>query len=235
MAFAILAGSYIADWAYRKYFLLNDDMDLLLNLVPWLVIVGFAGARIYYCVLNFHYYIARPLDIFNVREGGLSIHGTLLACALFLIIYAKKKKFSFFELAAPMTLGLALAQSIGRWGNFFNSEAFGRPLETGLIKLYIPEALRPLQYKAFEYFHPTFLYESVLDFGIFLVLFVVLRKNRNPMFITSLYFALYSIVRILVETLRVDSVANPAGIPLAIYVSAVLLVVSLIGITKSKA
>ena len=157
MAFAILIGAYAADWAYRKYFLVNENNDLLLDLMPWLIIVGFAGARIYYCILNYHYYLAHPLSILNVREGGLSIHGTLLACIIFLIVYAKKKGIKLFNLTAPLVLGLALAQSIGRWGNFFNSEAFGKPLESGFIKLFIPEALRPLQYRQFEYFHPAFL------------------------------------------------------------------------------
>lgn len=234
MAFAILVGTLVADWAYRKYFLQNNDVDLLMDLVPLLVLTGFVGARFYYCLLNLHYYSVNPIAVLNVREGGLSIHGALLASLVFLIIYSKRKGIKFFDLAAPMTLGLALAQSIGRWGNFFNSEAFGKPLETGMIKLFIPEALRPLQYKSYEYFHPTFLYESVLDFGIFLLLFVMLRKTKNPLLITSFYFALYSVVRILIESVRIDSIVNIFGIPIAIYVSVIILIFAIIGIYKSK-
>lgn len=231
MAFAILVGTFFADWAYRK----RGGGELILDLMPRLVLVGFVGARIYYCLLNWHYYLSRPLAMLNVREGGLSIHGTLLACLIFLIFYTRKKGIKFFDLTAPMTLGLALAQSIGRWGNFFNSEAFGKPLETGMIKLFIPESLRPLQYKSFEYFHPAFLYESILDFGIFLILLWMFKENRNSLFITSLYFALYAIVRILVECIRIDSIFNIAGIPLAIWVSVLILIAALCGIFKSRA
>lgn len=234
MAFAILIGAYAADWAYRKYFLVNENNDLLLDLMPWLIIVGFAGARIYYCILNYHYYLAHPLSILNVREGGLSIHGTLLACIIFLIVYAKKKGIKLFNLTAPLVLGLALAQSIGRWGNFFNSEAFGKPLESGFIKLFIPEALRPLQYRQFEYFHPAFLYESILDFGIFLILLLAVKKKKNSLFITSLYFALYALVRILVESIRVDSIANFCGIPVAVIVSVIIFIAALWGIFQSR-
>lgn len=231
MAFAILIGTFVADWSYKK----RGGGELILDLMPWLVLVGFVGARIYYCILNWHYYLSRPLSVLYVREGGLSIHGTLLACMIFLIFYARKKNIKLFDLTAPMTLGLALAQSIGRWGNFFNSEAFGKPIETGMIKLFIPEALRPLQYKSSEYFHPAFLYESALDFGIFLILLWAFRKNRNSFFITSLYFALYAIARILVETIRIDSIFNIAGIPVAIWVSALILIAALGGVFKSRA
>lgn len=232
MAFAILVGTYTADWAYRKYFPGNDK-ELMFDLIPWLALVGFVGARLYYCILNYHYYLTRPFVIFNVREGGLSIHGALLACMIFLIVYAKKNRLKFFDLTASLTLGLALAQSIGRWGNFFNSEAFGKPFESGLIKLFIPEALRPLKFRSVEYFHPTFLYESILDFIIFLILFSILKKNNNSLFITSLYFALYSVVRIVVETIRIDSVVNINGIPIAIIVSVLILIFAIMGIIKS--
>lgn len=234
MAFAILAGTFMADWAYRKYFLFNENSDLLIDLMPWLVVTGFAGARIYYCILNFHYYMSRPLAILNVREGGLSIHGTLLACLIFLFFYTRKKNIRFFNLTAPITIGLSLAQSLGRWGNFFNSEAFGKPIDTGMIKLFIPETLRPLQYRTAEYFHPAFLYESILDFGIFLFLLWTLKKTQNSLFITSLYFALYAIARILVETVRIDSIANIIGIPVAIWVSVLILIIALYGIFKSR-
>lgn len=236
MASAIAIGTFVAQEVYKKYFLIDKQYDLLLDLMPWLVVVGFVGARLYYCILNFSYYIARPFNILNVREGGLSIHGTIFACVVFLFFFAKKKKLNLFTITAPMTLGLALAQSIGRWGNFFNSEAFGRPIESfAFVKLFIPENLRPLQYRIYEYFHPTFLYESILDFCIFIILFFFVRKNPNPLFITSLYFTLYSIVRIFVEYIRVDSVANFAGIPIPIIVSGVILLISLFGIYKSRA
>lgn len=231
MAFAIFVGTFVANWAYRK----RSEDDLILDLMPWLVFVGFAGARIYYCLLNWSYYFVKPFSILNVREGGLSIHGAILACLIFLIFYVRKRKLSLFEITAPLALGLSLAQSIGRWGNFFNSEAFGKPIETGMIKLFIPEYLRPLQYRSAEYFHPAFLYESIFDFGIFLLLLWAFRKNQNPLFITSFYFVLYAIARILVESVRIDSIVNIAAIPVATWVSVLILVVGLWGVFKSRA
>lgn len=231
MAFAILVGTFVANRAYKKI----GGGELMLDLMPWLVIVGFLGARLYYCLLNGSYYLSKPLSMLNVREGGLSIHGAILACLIFLIFYVRKRKLSLFEITAPLALGLSLAQSIGRWGNFFNSEAFGKPIETGMIKLFIPEYLRPLQYRSAEYFHPAFLYESLLDFGIFLILLWAFRKNKNPLFLTSLYFVLYAIARILVESVRIDSIVNIAGIPVAIWVSILILAAGLCGVFKSRA
>ncbi len=225
MAFAILAGAYVADWAYGK-----TGKGLLLDLMPWLVVVGFTGARIYYCILNYSYYFSHPLEILNVRQGGLSIHGMFIACLIFLIIYCKRKRLEFFRLTAPLCCGVALAQSIGRWGNFFNSEAFGRPFD-GFLKLYIAPAYRPVGFENNEYFHPAFLYESILDLIIFIVLLVVIRKtSKSPLFITSLYFLLYGAVRIIVENIRIDSAAYIAEIPVPIVASVLLVAAGMCGI-----
>jgi len=227
IAFAILVGAFVADFFYRKYFKVELD---IMDIIPTLLLVGVCGARIYYCILNWEYYAARPLDILNVREGGLSIHGMFIFCAIFLLIYCKIKKVSFFNLAAPMCLGISLAQSIGRWGNFFNSEAYGKPFD-GFLKLYISPDMRPLGLENFHYFHPTFLYESVLDFCIFLLLILTIVKlKKSPLFITSFYFALYSCVRIFVESFRIDSVVYICGLPIATVVSVVILFFAAFGI-----
>ncbi len=216
MAIAILAGAYVADWAYKK----RGGGDVLLDLMPALVVSGFAGARLYYCIVNYSYYLAHPLEILNVRQGGLSIHGMFIAGLIFLIIYCKRKGLKFFNLTAPMCLGAALAQSIGRWGNFFNSEAFGAPYD-GFLKLYIAPALRPEIFKTYEYFHPAFLYESILDLLIFIALFFVIRKTSK---------SLYGIVRIIVESIRIDSAAYIWGTPVAIVVSVVIIFIAECGL-----
>ncbi|MDD3435952.1 MAG: prolipoprotein diacylglyceryl transferase, partial [Candidatus Gastranaerophilales bacterium] len=118
-----------------------------------------------------------------------------------------------------------------RWGNFFNSEAFGRPTEN-FLKLYIPIYKRPIQYLQCNYFHPTFLYESILDICIFLILFFVIRKlakNKDGIVFFS-YLILYSIVRIIVEQLRIDSVLNIYGIPVAQIVSLFIILISIVSI-----
>ena len=219
LAFAIFCGTYVADVVYRKFYLQNDDMDLLLDAIPLLVLVGFLGARLYYCFVNWQYYSTHLVEVFNVRQGGLSIHGMLFACALFLFFYTKIKKISFFDFCAPLCVGLPFAQFIGRWGNFFNSEAFGKPYD-GFLKLYVAPEYRPEILSSFEYFHPTFLYESVLNFLIFVVLMLIVRRGKySSMFIVGEYLLLYSAIRISIESIRVDSIAFVFGMPIAMFVS----------------
>ena len=149
--------------------------NLILDISPYLIISGIIGARLYYCLVNYSYYIQNPLEIFFIRQGGLSIHGAIIAGALALFYFSKRYKIPFLCLTDIFLCGTILAQSIGRWGNFFNSEAFGLPCDLPW-KLYIPISHRPLEYINFEYFHPTFLYESLLDLGIFVVLTVAARQ-----------------------------------------------------------
>lgn len=228
LAFAILCGSLFADFIFRQYFCDSKKNGLILDLAPILILIGFFGARVYYCLVNFSYYSSRPFEILCVRQGGLSIHGAIIACIIFLFFYAKQKKISFFNLGASLCVALPLAQSIGRWGNFFNSEAFGKPYD-GFLKLYISPEYRPEMYKDFEYFHPTFLYESVLNFLIFILLIFLLKsKKDNSMLIVGLYLGLYSLVRILVESLRVDSVLSVFGLPIATFMSLIVFLVSII-------
>ena len=235
MAFAIIAGTLVADRVWIKYYSADYSKDTLLNLAPCLIIMGFLGARLYYCLVNFEYYSIHPAEIFNIRQGGLSIHGMFFICFIFLILCSYFKKINLWKLTASMSLGIALAQSVGRWGNFFNSEAFGRPYD-GFLKLYISPQYRPLEYADYSYFHPTFLWESLLDLGIFVILFFVFKRTKgsNPLFISSLYFLLYGLVRIFVEYLRVDSALYICNMPIAVFVSVIILVLSLIGIIISS-
>lgn len=226
MACAIFIGAYVADWTYKQ----KGGNDLLMDLFPWLVLTGFAGARLYYCLLNHSYYLTRPLEILNVRQGGLSVHGMFLAVVVFLVIYCKKKHVDLFSLTAPLCVGVAIAQCVGRWGNFFNSEAFGKPFD-GFLKLYIEPALRPEAYASSEYFHPAFLYESVLDLAIFVVLFWCVYKSKaSPLFVTSLYFMLYGIVRVIVEGIRIDSVAYIYNLPVPVIASFIIIIFAAVGL-----
>jgi phosphatidylglycerol:prolipoprotein diacylglycerol transferase len=177
--------------------------------------------------VNFSYYSHHPLEIFSIRQGGLSIHGMIIVGIVALWGFAKFYKLSFLKLCDVFLCASALAQSIGRWGNFFNSEAFGLPTNLPW-KLYIPYSHRPLQYINFEYFHPTFLYESILDFLIFVILFLCFKKlSQKSGTIAAMYLIMYSLVRIFVEHLRIDSVLNIAGFPIAQIVSVVMLICGL--------
>ena len=228
MAVAVLVGTFFSDFVRKK-----DYVDILesdfFNTVFVALIFGFLGARLYYCMVNFSYYSSHLTEILNFREGGISLHGGIIFALLFAGIFAYIKKLPVLKLCDLFAYGLILAQAIGRWGNFFNSEAFGKPTEI-FCKLFIPVSHRPIQYINYEYFHPAFLYESILDVFIFLILFFVIRKylKNYSGFVFVSYLFLYSCVRILVETVRIDSTVSVLNMPLPIFVSNLIICVSLV-------
>jgi len=260
MAIALTVGVFFAAFVTKKYYL-ELNPDIIYNIAPIVIISALLGARIYYCLLNYSYYTQNLIEIFDIRQGGISIHGAILGGLIGGIIYAKKHKLPVLKLCDIFSYGLILGQAIGRWGNFFNSEAFGTPTES-FLKLYIPIYKRPLEYMQYSYFHPTFLYESVLDVCIFLILFFVVRKlvtkkssdvtlnsiqgrigerpcdaetssarrERYDGIVFFSYLILYSIVRILIEQIRIDSVLNIFGVPIAQIVSGVIILISIVAI-----
>ena len=152
-------------------------------------------ARLYYVIFSWDYYSQNPGEIFNIRGGGLAIHGGLIGGILTGFIYAKVKKLDFFKTADAVMVGMPLAQAIGRWGNFINGEAHGGPTS-------LPWGIMVDGVKV----HPTFLYESIWDFGIFLFIMFYMRKKKTyeGEVIVS-YITLYSIGRFFIEGLRTDS------------------------------
>ena len=225
LALAIVVGVLVSDYIGNKYFNLKKEM--IVDLSPYLVIFGIIGARFYYCILNYDFYLRFPTEILAIRHGGISIHGAILGGLIGLLIFSKLHKISFLKLADVSAIGLALAQSIGRWGNFFNSEAFGYPTNLPW-KLYIAEQYRPIPFTENEYFHPTFLYESLLDFGLFLFLFIIIKLDKSGKSgnISLLYLILYSVIRIFVEYFRLDSVCYIFGYPVAMVVSISIIVLA---------
>ena len=232
LAIAIFCGAVLSSRFGRKYFGLNEDT--IINLVPYLIIFGIIGARLYYCFLDFNFYLRFPTEIFALRHGGISIHGAILGGAIGLFIYAKRHKIPAVKLADVVSLVLPLSQAIGRWGNFFNSEAYGLPTSLPW-KLYIAPQFRQAPYLDYEYYHPAFLYESLLDLIIFGILYYLTRSRliKKDGQLTLIYLILYSVVRILVETVRIDSVRYIFGIPVAILISASIIVVALFLLIKS--
>ena len=229
LASAIFVGFYCAYFLY-KLFYNKQEASKIIDFSPYIIIIGIIGARLYYCLVNFSYYVKHPLEIFYIRQGGLSIHGVIIIGILALYTFSKKYKMSFLKLIDVFLCGTALGQSIGRWGNFFNSEAFGTPTNLPW-KLYIPITHRPPQYIDFKYFHPTFLYESIFDFLIFLILLICFKKlSKSPGVLACLYLIMYSIVRIIVEHFRIDSALNIDGIPIAQLVSLIIIVVASVAI-----
>lgn len=230
MALACFVGVCVSYFVYKKY---NPDKtyDKIIDMSVPVLIIGILGARLYYCMLNPVYYFNNPLEIINIRQGGLSIHGALFFGMFSLIFYANKYKLGCFKILDSFACGVSLAQSIGRWGNFFNSEAFGTPTNLPW-KLYIPALKRPEIYANYEFFHPTFLYESLCDLIIFFILLFIVKNyyNKYEGFTFFFYLFLYSIVRFFIEALRVDSALNLGTVPVARVVSIVMFVIALVGI-----
>jgi phosphatidylglycerol---prolipoprotein diacylglyceryl transferase len=181
----------------------------------WMIIAGIIGARLYHVILEWPYYSQNLTSILKVWEGGIAIHGGIIGGLLVLIYFAWKEKINFWLLAAIFAPGIALGQAIGRWGNYFNQELFGKPTN---LPWGIPIDLmnRPIRYISAEFFHPTFLYESFGDLAIFIILLILISKfiknkqaNYKVIFLT--YLILYSILRFSMEFLRTDTTAHVFG------------------------
>jgi phosphatidylglycerol---prolipoprotein diacylglyceryl transferase len=224
IASAVLIGVNLSMWLAKKR---QVDPELIADLAIWLVLGAIPSARLYYVLFQWQTYSRDPIQIFKIWEGGIAIYGAIIGGTLAAVIFAKLKRVSFWQLADLVAPSLALGQAIGRWGNFFNSEAFGSPTDLPW-KLFIPLANRPYEYRNFEYFHPTFLYESLWNFLIFIVLMYLFisdanRRNRlKTGAIFLIYLIAYGIGRFGVEGLRTDS--------LMLGVLRISQVVSLVGI-----
>lgn len=226
LALAIGVGVWLADFLYRKYY---DGESHIFDFIHYVILLGIVGARLYYCLVNYSYYFSNPLEIFNVRQGGLSIHGMIIVGIVSLFVFSKIYKNSFLKLADVFLCATAFSQSIGRWGNFFNSEAFGYPTNLPW-KIFIPLSQRPVEYLNYDFFHPTFLYESILDFCIFLVLLYILKRRVKAGTVACVYLVLYAVVRIFVEYFRIDSCLSVFGFPIAQVVSVLMLLAGISGI-----
>lgn len=192
IALGMLIGIALAVREAKRVGISEDDV---LNIAIIAIPVAIICARLYYVIFSWDYYSQNPSEIFNIRGGGLAIHGGLIGGILTGFIYAKVKKLDFFKTADAVMVGMPLAQAIGRWGNFINGEAHGGP--TSLSWGIMVDGVKV---------HPTFLYESIWDFGIFLFIMFYMRKKKTyeGEVIVS-YITLYSIGRFFIEGLRTDS------------------------------
>lgn len=192
IATGMLIGIALAIREAKRVGISEDDV---LNIAIIAIPLAIICARLYYVIFSWDYYSQNPGEIFNIRGGGLAIHGGLIGGILTGFIYAKVKKLDFFKTADAVMVGMPLAQAIGRWGNFINGEAHGGPTS-------LPWGIMVDGVKV----HPTFLYESIWDFGIFLFIMFYMRKKKTyeGEVIVS-YITLYSIGRFFIEGLRTDS------------------------------
>jgi phosphatidylglycerol---prolipoprotein diacylglyceryl transferase len=203
MATSIVVALWLAHRQARREGLPADD---IISVGQWAILAGLAGARLYEVIFNWEYYGQYPAKIPAVWEGGLAIHGGLIVGPLVGVWLAYRWKVPILRGLDVTAPSWAIGQAIGRWGNFFNEEAFGRPTDLPW-KLYISPPHRPPGYTQFEYFHPAFLYESVWDLGVFLALVLWLRPRlrEQPGALFFAYIGLYSIGRFAIEGLRLDS------------------------------
>lgn len=200
----ILLGTVIILRECRKQ---NVNEDFIVNLIFYTVIVGLIGARLYYCLFNLDYYLKYPLEIIEVWNGGMAIHGGILAGLVFILIYTWKYNAKLLKVLDIVVVGLILGQAIGRWGNFFNQEAYGAitTLEH-LQSLGLPEFVIDGMYIQGAYRQPTFIYESIWCLFGFIALIIIRNyKYLKTGQLTGVYLIWYSLGRIVIEGMRTDS------------------------------
>ena len=181
-----------------KQFGLTEDH--ILDGVLWIVPFAILCARLYYCVFEWDTYKENPISILYIWEGGLAIYGGVIGAAIGIIVYTRIKKLNLGALLDLVSLGFLIGQSIGRWGNFMNREAFGAPTES-----FLRMGLFNSRTGAFEYYHPTFLYESVWNAVGFVLLHKLSKKRQYDGQIALGYVAWYGLGRAFIEGLRMDS------------------------------
>lgn len=193
--FIALAMLIASTFVLRKGKGIGLSEDDLMDLIIWVLPSAIIGARVYYVLFfDLGYYLSQPMEILNLRAGGLAIHGGVIGGVLAGYFVTKKKNMPFVKLADVVAPVLILGQAIGRWGNYFNGEAHGGPTD-------LPWGIMVDGVKV----HPTFLYESIWNFAIFAFLLRLLNKRHFDGQVAALYLILYSIGRFFIEGLRTDS------------------------------
>lgn len=233
----------------------NINPQYISDILPSLIISSIIGARAYYVIFEWRQYSGNnfftSFDLFNnviqipsflaIWQGGIAIHGGLIGGFLCILFFCKSQNIhlkTFIDILIP---SIILGQSIGRWGNFFNNEAFGIPTDLPW-KLFIPIQNRPIEFINYQFFHPTFIYESLWNFLIFILLITIFYQQNNknsvrPGFISCLYLIGYSFGRFWIEGLRIDPLCIggippfcDGGLRMAQFISIFLFSSGLIGI-----
>lgn len=185
----------------------GQSEDTYLDFMLWLIIPAILGARLYYIIFSWDSYFQKGkgfgktlFDLIDIRSGGLAIYGGVIAGVIVAIVFAKKQKMKFSVLADTVTMGLLIGQIMGRWGNFFNREAFGAATE-GFTRMGLYNTVTGVT----EYYHPTFLYESGWNLIGFVILHFLSKKKKYDGEIALGYCAWYGLGRTMIEGLRMDS------------------------------
>ena len=225
MLLAMLVGGLLF---YKTMIKEKISEEKITDLIFYTLIWAIIGARLYYVFFNITYYIKNPLEIIEIWNGGLAIHGGILAGGLYIIRFAKKNKLNFlkiFDIASP---SLIIAQAIGRWGNFFNQEAHGPVTTIKTLKdLLIPNFIIKGMKINNNYYHPTFYYECLWNLlGFIILIFIRKKKKLRTGQLTGIYMIWYSVARFLIESLRTDSLML-GNIKIAQFISIIMILIGI--------
>lgn len=240
----IVVGMLVAllfiSWNAKRY---GESKDVFYDMTIFGIVCGVIGARAYYVIFSWDMYKDDLISILNIRNGGLAIFGGIIAGAFAVFIFSKKKKIPFFKSGDIVIPGVLIGQIFGRWGNFFNREAFGG-YSNGFLRMLLPvnsvrsysditdtmmEFSESIDGVEFISVHPTFLYESLWNLGILILILILTRKPRFYGFAMGVYFFLYGVGRFFIESLRTDQLLVPGtNIPVSMAVSLVSIVFALV-------
>ncbi len=241
MATAILAGYLLAAKEAKRT---EQNPDDYLDLLLYAVFFALVGARLYYVIFKWDYYKDNLLSIFNLRQGGLAIYGGVIGAFATVYVFTKKKNLSFTKMLDTACVGLVAGQIIGRWGNFFNREAFGDYTD-GLFAMQLPVSavrsgeitekmwanLEMINGVEFIQVHPTFLYEGLWNLGVIIFLYIYRDRKKFQGELVLWYLTLYGAGRFWIEALRTDQLLIPGiGFPISQLLGAVIAVCGFIAI-----
>lgn len=243
IGFGMILACFIAAREIRNR---GMDENVIWDLSLYVIICSIAGARIYYVATSWEKYKDNLLSIFNLRQGGLAIYGGVIAGAITVIVYCRKKKISFLPYVDAIVMGLLTGQIIGRWGNFFNREAFGDYTD-GLFAMRLPiDAVRAsdisdniaahiVEGTNYIQVHPTFLYEGIWNLALLIFVILYRKHKRFEGEIFCIYALLYGAGRFVIESVRTDQLLIPGtAIPISMVVAAVSVLVSGVVIVVMK-
>ena len=212
----------------------NINQRYIDDIIFYGLICGILGARIYYVLFNLDYYLDNINEIIKIWHGGLAIHGGILFGALFVYLYSRRNKINFIELTDIILPGVIIAQAIGRWGNFFNREAYGMMVSKELLeKLLIPKFIINGMNINGNYYLPTFYIESILCLIGFIIILLIRKYKNKTGYITSFYLIWYGIIRLIIEYFRTDSLMI-GPFKMAMIVSIIFIILGIILFIKSK-
>lgn len=244
VAIAFVTGYYLVDRMAKKT---KQSSELYLDFAMIVIVLSIIGARLYYVAFDWDYYKDNLLQIFNTRGGGLAIYGGVITAIITAVVFAKKRKVSVGLLMDTACVGLVMGQAIGRWGNFFNREAFGTytdnlfamriPWNTAVAHMSAESAQKMLPYVSDSMIqvHPTFLYESVWNVVLFLILWNYTSHKKFDGEVMCFYLAGYGLGRVWIEGLRTDQLLLwNTGIPVSQVLAGVMVVVSLWIVTAKR-